>query len=112
MGYMCDQARSVAANTSTPNILAGKQHEFATRPSLVRVASVAAAVGVNITIVIGDRAVVNDEPISSANRFPIDPDDYAFRFPARAGDRIQIFLRNTTGGALVVNTVIQLDEVA
>lgn len=112
MGYMSDANRTVAANSMTANILAGKQHEFATRPSLARIAVVAAAVGVRATIVVGDQAVVNDEEISSANRFPIDPDDYAFRLPVMPTERVQIFLRNTTAAGIVTNTVVQLDPVA
>jgi len=111
MGFMSD-IQTVAANATTGNILAGKQHEFATRPSLARVAIVAAAPGINATIVVGDQAIVNDQEMSGANRYPIDPDDYVFRIPIAAMDRVQIFLRNTTAGGLAVTTVVQLDAVA
>jgi hypothetical protein len=111
MGFMSD-IQTVAANTMTANILAGKQHEFATRPSLARVAVVGAAAGVNATIVVGDQAVVNDQEISSANRYPLDPDDYAFRIPIAPTERLQIFLRITTAGGIAVTTVVQLDPVA
>jgi len=111
MAYMQD-TQTVAANATTTNILAGKQHEFATRPSLCRIAAVAAAAGMRITIVAGEHAVVNDEGISDANRFPIDPDDYAFRLSLLQGDRLQVYLRNTTAGGIAVKTVIQMDPVA
>lgn len=111
MGYMSD-VQTVAANTSTDNILAGKQHEFATRPCFARIAIVAAAVGLNATIVSGDVAIVNDEEMSSANRHPVDPDDYAFRIPMAPGERLQIYLRNTTGAGILTKTVVQIDPYA
>lgn len=111
MGYMSD-VQTVAANTTTGNILAGKPHEFATRVSIARVAIVAAAAGVRATIITGDVATVNDEEISSANRWPIDPDDYTFRIPLLPTQRLQIRLRNTTGGGIAVTTVVQIDPIA
>lgn len=111
MGFMSD-IQTVAANTTTANILAGKQHEFATRPSLARIAIVAAAAGMRTTIVIGDKAVVNDQEVSGAARYPIDPDDYTFREPMMPTERIQIYLRNTTAGGIATTTVVQLDAVA
>lgn len=110
MGYMADQARSVAANTVTANIVAGKAHEYLSRRALLRIAPVASAAGINITISVGDRIVVNDEAVSSANRWPIDPDDFVFKIPGAAGQKVDVRLRNTTGGALTVNTVIDIVE--
>jgi hypothetical protein len=63
---------------------------------------VAAAVGINATLIIGGVAVLNDQPISQANRFPIIPDDIVTEEGPVIGRMILTF-RNTTAAAILVN---------
>jgi hypothetical protein len=106
---MTDGARSIAANTKVDNILAGKVGEFVTRPSIVRVRAAAAAAGMRITILGAGVNVVDDQEISQANRWPILPDDLVTEFALTGPtDRLVISLRNTTAGAIVVNTVVEV----
>lgn len=114
MGVMTDGARSVAANTKVDNILAGKLDEFVTRPSIVRVRACAAAAGMRASITGGGSVVVDDQEISQANRWPVLPDDIVVEFGLTGGpgDRLVVALRNTTVGAIVVNTVVEVIPLA
>lgn len=106
MGVMTD-VQTVAANTFTANILAGKTFEFCQHTCVLRMGIVAAAVGVRATIMVGEEVLVDDQEVPGSNRFPIDPDDLHFEIGAEPGDRIVVKLRNTTGAGIVVNTLIK-----
>jgi hypothetical protein len=99
---MTGQAVSVAANAQSANQLAGQLYEFLDRPASVLLCAVAAAVGINVTLLIGGVAVINDQPISQANRFPIIPDDIVTEEGPVMGRMILTF-RNTTAAAILVN---------
>lgn len=101
--------RTVALNAVSGNVLAGKQFEFAPAPSIVRFFCVAAAVGIFATISVGGVIVVNDEEISAANRFPIDPDDQFTAIGANFGDRLLVSYRNSTGAGISVTTLVKID---
>lgn len=101
MPRMTGQNISVAANATTTNQLAGLQHEFLERPASVLLAAAAAAVGINVTFLIAGVTVVDDQPISQANRFPVIPDDVITE--ERGVGRMVLRFRNTTGAAIVVN---------
>lgn len=107
MSTMSD-VRSVAANTRTLNILAGKPFEFAAAPSIVNVYIVASAVGLNVDILIGGESIMSDEEVSGANRFPQTNTDLTARHGANLGDRIFIALRNKTGVAITANTLVEV----
>lgn len=111
MKVMTDIARSVAANTRTANVLDGKAEVYLTRNSMLAFYIVAAAAGINATLIVGDTVVIDDQEISSANRFPIRPDDLTARSGGAGGDLVGLFLRNTTGGAIVVNSVVDVQGV-
>jgi hypothetical protein len=100
---MTGQAVSVAANATSSNQVAGLLYEFLRRRSSVLLAACSSAVGINCTLIIGGRVMVNDSPISQANRYPLLPDDVVTQETGNAGDRIILTFRNTTGGALTVN---------
>lgn len=99
---------SVAANTRTGNLLAGKAFEFAPSAAIVNIYATASAVGLNMDVLIGGENVLNDEEISSANRFPRTNEDLIVRHGASPGDRIFIAARNTTGGALTSNLLVEV----
>jgi hypothetical protein len=111
-GVMTDAALSVAANAVSANVYAGKLYEFPPRPSIVRVRISAAAVGLNATLLIGGVSIVNDQAISQSNRWPILPDDLVIQVPVRAGARLVLTLRNTTGAAITFNHVTEVLAVA
>jgi len=100
--------RSVVANTTTDNILAGKAMEFVPEPSIVQIGIVASAVGLRATVVIGTEVVVDDQEVSAANHMPLFPEDILAEGGAFANDRITVRLHNTTGAAITGNTKINI----
>lgn len=99
---------SVAANSSSGNVLSGKIAEIVTRPSKVRFAAVAAAAGVKGAILSGSETLMEESDLSAANRFPLDPDDVIITDVAMPNDRLSLAFRNTTAGALVVQWFVEV----
>ena len=108
-GFMSGAALSVGANSVSTNQLAGQLYEFLQVRSLVRFRAAGSAAGLNTTLIGVPRPgpVVNDQPISQANRWPVLPDDLVTQFPGSAGTRLVLTFRNTTGGALTVNWIVE-----
>jgi hypothetical protein len=91
---------AIPANGTTLNLLAGLSYEFLGQEAQLVVAAVAAATGVNCTLLVANGiTVVDDQPISTANRFPILPDDILFQDYVPAG-RLLLRFRNTTGAPI------------
>jgi hypothetical protein len=97
---------SIAANSVSANQLAGELYEFLSRPTVVTLLAAAAAVGLRVTWLIGGVAVVNDQDVSQANRFPVVPDDVISQ--ERGIGRMVLTFRNTTGAAIIVNWAIDI----
>lgn len=84
------------AGASTSNCLAGSVYEYLPYNCLVEVATVDNATGAQrVTILSGSDVLLEEAPVSTANRFPIYPDDYLVSDYAAAGDRLVIRVRNT-----------------
>lgn len=111
MKVMTDVARSVAANTSTANVLDGKPEVYLSRSSALAFYITATLPGLFATVLIGDSVVVEDQEVGNANRFPIRPDDLFARTGGAAGDLVLVRFRNATGGAVVVTTVVDVQAV-
>lgn len=107
-GVMTDGARSVGANTTTGNVMAGKTLEFVAEPSILNFYIVAAAAGIFATVVVGGEIVVDDQEVSQANRWPRLNEDLLARVGGSPGERIVVRLRNSTAGAIVVNSVVEV----
>lgn len=98
--------QSVAANATTVNLLAGLSYEFLGQPAHMVLAAVGAAVGLNLTFLVANGlTVVDDTPISDANRFPSLPDDILYEDNVPAG-RLLLRVRNTTGAAIILRGAI------
>ena len=100
---MTDANRSVAANATTANVLAGKSLEFVMADAVINFYCVAAAVGIFLTVTVGNELLVDDQEVSPANRYPTMDADLIARVGGSAGDRILARYRNSTAGAIVVN---------
>ncbi len=100
--------QSVAANALVTNILANKLNEFLERPSIVNVYIVASVVGLNATFMVGNEVYVQDQEVSSNARFPNKNEDLLSSGAGGQGERISIDLRNTTAGAIVVQTLVEI----
>jgi len=103
---------SIAANSINENILAGSQYEFARRRCIISGGIVAAAAGVISNINSGGDVVMEQFPLKiSATDFPVIPDDFVFTDVMEVGDRLSIPCQNTTGAAIVVRAIIQIQEI-
>ena len=99
MAIMTD-TQSVAANTTVANVLAGKSAEFIKEPSVVTISATGSAAGLNVTAIVGEEIVIEDQPIGAQNHFPVIPDDALTQAGGFPGDRIVVKVRNTTAAAL------------
>src|SRR5262245_50536486 len=99
---------SIAANSQNDNILAGKLHEFLNEHARIVVAATAAAAGIRLSLLVGGEAIVQDQEISSANRYPQLPQDFAAEGAGFPSDRIVIPVRNTTAGAVVAQVTVDV----
>jgi len=94
------EVNTVVANTTSLNLCAGKSAEFVKEPSVVTLSATGSAIGLYATMIVGEEVVVDDQPIPLTNRFPIVPDDTLAQGGGFPGDRINVRLRNSTGGNL------------
>jgi len=101
--------QSLAANSTSANVLAGKLAEFLAERSVVRLLAAAAAVGVFASLLIGDSVLVDDQEISGVNRFPIKPDDLVDEGAGFEGDRLILRFRNNTGAAIIVKSRVEIE---
>jgi selenophosphate synthetase-related protein len=104
--------QSVAANATVANAVSGKVHEFITRPSKVRLYGCASAVGLNMTFIVGNVTVMQDQEVNAQNRMPIVPDDWIVDAGAKPGDRVVLSYRNSTGGAITAFSRVEVIPVA
>lgn len=100
---------TVAANAISTNQLAGLIDEFLRVDSAVRLAAVAAATGLNVTFILGNTALINDQLVSDANRFPQIPEDVVAQSGAFAGERMILTFRNTTGAGILVKWLVDVE---
>lgn len=103
--------RSVAANATVDNVLSGKEYEFLPFDAALEFGIVAAATGMQTTVVSGTDVLTRNAPISETNRFPVYPDDFTLSDVAAQGERIIVSLLNTTAGAIVVFTAVKITPV-
>lgn len=103
---------SVAANAVSANLLAGELFEFLSRPSRISLFTTGSAIGLNCTLLVGGLAFANDQAISTANRFPLVPDDFFVDAGGFASERLILTFRNTTGGALTAFFKVEVNAVA
>jgi len=101
---------SVAANSTVDNLLAGSAFEFARQNSLVSVGVAQAATGCFVTFNSGSDVVAEEFPPPILTRYPIIPDEMYASDVAAAGDRLVLRVRNTTGGAIIVRTIVQVSS--
>jgi hypothetical protein len=101
--------QTVAAGASV-NALAGTQYEFIPFHAQVEIGMCSTAAGVLSTVYAGTDLIQQEGPlvdVKGAGQLPIYPDNFHIADDFAAGDRINITLRNTTGGTLTVLGVVR-----
>lgn len=103
-------ALSVAANTKSSDQITGT-YQFAPFDGEMMVYSRCSATGLNVIVVVDGTTVINDQPISfTGTAGAISKIDHEIAsIPVNAGSRIELFFRNTTAGALTVDSIVELN---
>lgn len=102
---------SVAANSTSANVLAGSPFEFIAQPSIIKLAATqagAAAADITSNFQIGGEALMQAGNISDRSAFPTFLDDIIVEAGAQAGERLFLTFSNTTVGALVVQFLLDI----
>lgn len=102
---------SVAANATNDNVIAGSQFEFLPYNALLEFGLVASATGLVADVYSGQDTVAESFALSTANRFPLYPDDFPLNDVAAGGERIKVRIRNTTAGALTAFYSVKITPV-
>jgi len=102
--------QSIAANTLSANLIAGQANEFLAGPSTVNIYARAAAVGANLIYQVGNEVFCQDQEIGALAGFPQRPDDFLVQGVGGQGERIILQARNTTGGAIIVQFLIDVNR--
>jgi hypothetical protein len=104
---------NLAAGAINVNVLQGSAFEFIKRPSRVRFWVVGNAAGEpRVTIQSGSEVLMEESPISRANRFPIYDQDLTAEDIAMPGDRLKLQVRNTGAGANDTFWMVEVTPVA
>jgi len=102
---------SVPANSTVENVLSGSQFEIMPYNGQVTFGIVqqSGAVGAVLADVYSGQDVIMERgPISAAARYPQNPEDFTLSDIAAWNERLKVRLTNTTGGAIVVVTSLNI----
>lgn len=98
-------ALSTAANTKTADLVSGT-YQFIGKGK-VTLAAKGSATGMYITCLVGGVALVNDQPIPyTGTAGTISVNDNIMTSQVMNGGRVELYLRNTTGGALTTDVLL------
>lgn len=107
MGYpiYTNQALSTAAYTKTANLISGR-NQFLGKGRL-QVFAKGSAVGMNIQVAVGGVSLMDDLPVPSIGTTgTLSTNDNAVIDQVVAGGVAELYLRNTTAGALTMDIIV------
>jgi uncharacterized protein (DUF1499 family) len=105
---------SVGAGASV-NQVQGWEYEYLPFPAHVRILLTSTATGQLLTVKSGSETICSDMPVSVNATANVYPSEFAITpidFNAAAGDKLQVTVRNTTGGALVPYGTVIVNPIA
>ena len=104
---------NILAGAANNNVLAGSAYEFLPVNARVDIGITADAAGaMRATVQSGSDVLLEESPVSRANRVPVWPDDYDLTDIAVAGDRLKVAARNTGGVAADVFWAVRITPLA
>lgn len=107
-----NKSTSVPANSTVDNVLSGSAFEYLPGNAQLFFGIVQASGNVGdilCTVQSGADILAEEGPLIVRAGMPVMPDDFVLNDVALAGERIIIKLRNTTAGAIVVNSSTKID---
>jgi len=103
-----ETALSTAANTKSVDLVSG-QYEFVGKGKFT-LAALGSATGMNIELRVGGITVVGDQAIPwTGTAGGLDISAHVIASQVLNGGRVELFLRNTTGGALTTDLILLFD---
>ena len=100
-----ETALSTAANTKSADLVSG-QYEFVGRGKFT-LAALGSATGMNIELRIGGITIIGDQPIPwTGTAGGLDISAHVMASQVLEGGRVELFLRNTTAGALTTDLIL------
>lgn len=101
-------ALSVGANAKSADLVTG-QFEFVGKGKFT-LACLGSATGMNVELRIGGVTIVADQPIPwTGTAGGLDISAHVMASQTLNGGRVELFLRNTTGGALTTDLILLFD---
>lgn len=102
--------RTALGASSTARPLQGSQYEYLPFNAFVEFAMQADATGVLATVQSGTDVLQEEGPVQlgTINTQPAYPDAFFLQDVAAAGERLNVVLRDTSGAARVVQTVVRI----
>ena len=101
-------ALSTVANVKTADLVSG-QYEFVGKGKFT-FAALGSATGMNVELRIGGITVIGDQPIPwTGTAGGLDISAHVMASQVLNGGRVELFLRNTTGGTLTTDLILLFD---
>jgi hypothetical protein len=98
-------ALSTAANTKSADLVSGT-YQFIGKGKVTLVAK-GSATGMNIQLLVGGISLVSDQPIPyTGTAGTISINDNIVASQVTNGGRVELYIRNTTGGALTTDVLL------
>lgn len=105
------KSTSIPANSTVDNVISGSVFEYMPWNAALSIGVTAAAAGLLMTINSGSDTILEESPVNPTTNPPKIPDDIEVTDRAMAGERLVIKVRNTTAGAVVAYTLVDLKPV-
>ena len=102
---------SIAADATNDNIFSGSIYEFLPWNASINLGMLGSATGLVATVNTGSDTVQEESPLTVGTVMPKIPDDMDVQDVAAAGERFVVKVRNTTGGALTVRAIAQIQPI-
>jgi len=103
-----ETALSTAANTKTADLVSG-QYEFVGKGKFT-LAALGSATGMNVELRVGGITIIADQPIPwTGTAGTLSIADNVMASQTLNGGRVELFLRNTTAGALTTDLILLFD---
>ena len=112
MKVVMQSATTITASSTTENVLTGQRYERCPFNAFGALYCAGSAAGLTAELNVGGNSVSPPTTVNAQNRLPVVPDDLLVDgWEAPEGRLIQVRAVNTTGGNLVLNWRVELDEV-
>lgn len=101
----------IAAGAVNPNLVSGSAFEFSRGRNVVSIGIAQSVTGCFCTLQSGSDIIAEEFILPILTRYPIIPDEFYFTDVMENGDRLVLRVRNPTGGAITVRSVIQMSAI-